>query len=55
MKHEAGLTPMALAEKVGVQRELVANLEAGKIEPQIDLIEHIAIALGRPLGDFAEE
>jgi len=55
MRLEAGLTPVALAEKVGVPREVVANLEAGKIEPQTDLIERIAIALGRRLRDFAEE
>jgi DNA-binding XRE family transcriptional regulator len=55
MRLEAGLTPAALAEKVGVSRELVAELEAGKIEPQTDLIEHIAVALGRRLRDFAEE
>src|SRR5438045_2831020 len=51
MRLEAGLTPAALAEKVGVSRDVVANLEAGKIEPQSDLIEHIAIALGRRLRD----
>jgi hypothetical protein len=39
----------------GVPREVVANLEAGKSEPQTDLIEHIALALGRRLRDFAEE
>jgi DNA-binding XRE family transcriptional regulator len=55
MRLQAGLTPAALAEKVGVPREVVADLEAGKIEPQTDLIEHIAIALGRRLRDFAEE
>ena len=53
MRLEAGLTPAALAEKVGVPREIVANLEAAKIEPQTDLIEHIVIALGRRLRDFA--
>jgi DNA-binding XRE family transcriptional regulator len=55
MRLEAGLTPEALSGKVGVSREVVANLEAGKIEPQSDLIEHIAIALGRRLRDFADE
>ena len=55
MRLEAGLTPEVLAEKVGVSREVVANLEAGKIEPQDDLIEHIAIVLGRRLRDFADE
>jgi transcriptional regulator with XRE-family HTH domain len=55
MRLQAGLTPAALAEKVGVLREVVADLEAGKIEPQTDLIGHIAIALGRRHRDFAEE
>jgi DNA-binding XRE family transcriptional regulator len=55
MRREAGLTPVALAQKVGVPREVVADLEAGKSEPQTDLIEHIALALGRHLRDFAEE
>jgi DNA-binding XRE family transcriptional regulator len=55
MRLEAGLTPVALAEKIGVAGEVIANLEAGKIEPPTDLIEHIAIALGRRLRDFVEE
>jgi DNA-binding XRE family transcriptional regulator len=55
MRLEAGLTPAALAEKVGLPRDMFAKLEAGKIEPRTDLIEHIAIALGRRLRDFAEE
>jgi len=55
MRLEAGLTPVALAEKVGVSREVVTNLEAGKIEPESDLIEHIAIVLGRRLREFTEE
>jgi DNA-binding XRE family transcriptional regulator len=55
MRLEAGLTPAALAERVGVTREIIADLEAGKLEPQADLIEHIAGVLGRRLRDFAEE
>lgn len=55
MRLEAGLTPVALAEKIRVSRELVADLEAGKIEPKTDLIEEIAIALNRRLRDFSEE
>ena len=55
MRLEAGLTPAALAEKVGVSQEVIANLEAGKIEPQTDLIQHIAGVLGRRLRDFVEE
>jgi DNA-binding XRE family transcriptional regulator len=55
MRLEAGLTPAALAEKVGVFQEVIANLEAGKIEPQTDLIQHIAGVLGRRLRDFVED
>jgi DNA-binding XRE family transcriptional regulator len=54
-RRESGLPPTTLAEKIGVPKEVVANLEAGKIEPPIDLIEDIALALGRRLRDFAEE
>ena len=53
MRLEAGLTPAALAEKVGVPRETVADLEAGKSEPRSN--EQVAIALGQRLPDFAEE
>ena len=55
MRLEAGLTPAALAEKVGVPRETVADLEAGKIEPRSDLIERVAIAMGWRLRDFEAE
>jgi len=55
MRLEAGRTPAAPAEKVGVPRETVADLEAGKIEPRSDLIEYVAVALGRRLRDSAEE
>jgi len=54
MRLEAELTPAALAERLGVSRQIVANLEAGKIEPGSDLIERVAVALGRRLRDFAE-
>ncbi|MHB1422013.1 MAG: helix-turn-helix transcriptional regulator [Gemmataceae bacterium] len=54
-RREADLTPATLAEKLGVPREVVANLEAGKIEPPTELIEDIALALGKRLRDFAEE
>jgi DNA-binding XRE family transcriptional regulator len=54
MRLEAGLTPAALAEKVGVPRGTIADLEAGKVEPRGELIEHVAVALGRRLRDFAD-
>jgi transcriptional regulator with XRE-family HTH domain len=54
MRLESGLSPAALAKKVGGPRQVIAILETGKIEPPTDLIEHILIALGRRLRDFAE-
>lgn len=54
MRLEADLTRLQLAAKVGVSQEMVASLETGKMEPPIDLIEHIALALGKRLQDFAE-
>lgn len=54
MRLEAGLTRSQLAAKMGVPAPTVAGLEAGKMEPTLDLLEHIAAALGRRLRDFAE-
>jgi DNA-binding XRE family transcriptional regulator len=54
LRLQAGLTPAALAAKIGVSRDVLADLEAGKIEPHNDLIEQIAIVLGRRLRDFAD-
>jgi DNA-binding XRE family transcriptional regulator len=55
LRLEAGLTRVALAEKAGVMRDQISALEAGKVEPSIDLIGRIAAALGKRLRDFAEE
>ncbi len=55
MRQEAGLSPEALAEKVGVRGEVIEELESGTIEPRSELIEEIAIVLGKRLRDFAEE
>jgi DNA-binding XRE family transcriptional regulator len=55
MRVAAGLTRAALAQKTGLRRETVAHLEAAEIEPEIDLLKAIALALGGRLRDFAEE
>lgn len=55
MRLEAEVTPAELAARVGVSREVIAKLEAGKGEPETELIEHIALALGKRLRDLAEE
>ncbi len=53
MRLEAGLTRLALAEKVGATREGIADLEVGKSNPDVELIKNIALALGKRLRDFA--
>lgn len=55
MRLEASLTRPQLAARVGVRPEVVANLEAGKVDAPVDLIEHLAIALGKRLRDFTDE
>jgi DNA-binding XRE family transcriptional regulator len=55
MRRQAGMSRVALADKVCVAREVIANLEAGILEPQADLIADIATALGRRLRDLAAE
>lgn len=52
---ENGMTRAALAEKVGLAREILADMEAGKMEPRIEQMEKIAVALGKRLRDFADE
>ena len=54
MRREAGPTPAAPAEKVGLPREIAADLETGKTESPSDLTERVAVALRRRLRDFAE-
>lgn len=54
MRLEAHLTRSQLAAKVGLPQETVARLETGKMEPPVELIEHLALALGKHLQDFAE-
>ncbi len=54
MRLEVGQTRVTLAGKVGVPRQMIADLEAGKAEFDTDLLERIAAALGKRLRDFAE-
>ena len=54
MRLEANLTRLQLAAKIGVPQGTVARLEAGKLEPTIDVIDRLAVALGRRLQDFAD-
>jgi DNA-binding XRE family transcriptional regulator len=55
MRLAAGLSPAALADKIGISHDTVSDLESGSMEPQTDLIQHIAGVLGRRLRDLVEE
>jgi DNA-binding transcriptional regulator YiaG len=49
------LTRRELAARVGVRPEVVAGWERGKTAPPSELIEDVALALGKRLRDFASE
>jgi len=42
----ARLSQMALAERAGVSRATISNIERGEAAPTLDVIERIAVALG---------
>ena len=45
------MTQQQLAEKVGVTRQTIVAVEAGKYSPSLELAFRIAIVFGVPLGD----
>ena len=52
LRFDAGeMTQKALAERVGVTRQTIHALEAGKYTPTLDLAFRIARAFGRPLEE----
>jgi transcriptional regulator with XRE-family HTH domain len=48
----AGLTQGALAERVGVSRYYLAQIEAGRANPSLDIIAALAWALGTQPADL---
>ena len=54
LRLKAGLTRPALANKAGVERGIIAKLEAGKMDGKLDLLVQISAALGGRLRDFAK-
>ena len=52
LRFDAGeMTQSDLAEKVGITRQTVIALEAGKYAPSLELAFRIANAFGRSVGD----
>lgn len=53
MRLELKLTRGDLADKIGATKDVIANLESGKLNPPLDLLERIGKSFGKPLRDFA--
>jgi putative transcriptional regulator len=51
-REQAGLSQEALARKLDVSRQTIANIERGLSEPRVLLALGIAIALGVAVGDL---
>ncbi|MHB9146147.1 MAG: helix-turn-helix transcriptional regulator [Symbiobacteriia bacterium] len=49
LRQEAGLTQDELALKVGVRRETIVHLEAGRYNPSLKLAWDIAKLFGQPI------
>lgn len=48
----AGISQQELADKTGLSRSHIADIERGKHSPTVDTAERIAAALGVPLRGF---
>ncbi|HEY9698723.1 MAG TPA: helix-turn-helix transcriptional regulator [Trichocoleus sp.] len=51
-RRELDLTQEVLAERAGVHRSYIANLERGKINPALENIEKISISLEISIADL---
>ena len=51
----AGLSQEALAVDANVDRSYVGRLERGTVNPGVDVLEKIAVALGCNVADFFRE
>lgn len=49
LRKQKGFTQRELAERCGVSRRTIQAIEAGKINPRIDILNAIAEALGQSI------
>lgn len=54
MRHAAGLSQEALAERAGIDRSYASLLEQGKRQPSIKILFQLADALNVPVLDFIQ-
>lgn len=52
-RHAAGLTLDGLAERSGISRRMLIEIEQGRINSSIGILHAIAHAVDVPLGDLA--
>ncbi len=55
IREEKGLTLEELASSTGYDKELLENIETGKIQPQLGMIIKLSKVLDRGLGEFLGE
>ncbi len=46
LRRKKGMTQQELADKSGVSRRTIQNIEAGTVSPRLDLLEKLAEAMG---------
>jgi putative transcriptional regulator len=54
LRQERGMTQQALATKVGVSREYIAQLEGGRHDPPLSTLERLARALKVTVGKLVD-
>ena len=52
IRHERGLSLMGLANKAGVSKLTIVNIEAGRVAPRTQTLRKIAHAMGVPLSEI---
>ena len=55
IRKKANLSQKALAEKLGVSQQMIAQYEKGKRQPKIETIDKIATALGVRIVDITRD
>lgn len=52
IRKELDLTQEELANKAGITRAYLANIEAGKYTPSLDVANKLSIILNRPINEL---
>lgn len=54
-RKKLGITQVALAEKAGITKKHLLNIEKGRILPSAPIIDNLAKALGVKVGDLFQD